>query len=263
MKIIKQTATELIIQTHSIFDFWLPSCLLMAFGLSWLAFDYHVATLICQRDREKQGNCQLVRSHLLGANIQEIQLAALQGAKVERFGSKSRLVLVTNVGDVPFSANSTNWGNKDAAASDINFFVKNAKSRLLRLSQDDRWLGWTGVIFLLAAAGVIGLGNKETYSFDETSNTLTVKQRGLLARKVIQRSLCEIYGVEVDRIKDRDNDYWYEVRILVSGGSRVCLPQTMSNYEQEKIAKVINNYLHARSQSVCSEDCSQSENSAD
>ncbi|MEG3860495.1 hypothetical protein [Microcoleus sp. herbarium12] len=263
MKIIKQTATELIIQTHSIFDFWLPSCLLMAFGLSWLAFDYHVATLICQRDREKQGNCQLVRSHLLGANIQEIQLAALQGAKVERFGYKSRVVLLTNVGDVPLSANSTNWGNKDAAASDINFFVKNAKSRLLRLSQDDRWLGWTGVIFLLAAAGVIGLGNKETYSFDETSNTLTVKQRGLLARKVIQRSLCEIYGVEVDRIKDRDNDYWYEVRILVSGGSRVCLPQTMSNYEQEKIAKVINNYLHARSQSVCSEDCSQSENSAD
>jgi hypothetical protein len=263
MKIIKQTATELIIQTHSIFDFWLPSCLLMAFGLSWLAFDYHVATLICQRDREKQGNCQLVRSHLLGANIQEIQLAALLGAKVERFGYKSRVVLLTNVGDVPLSANSTNWGNKDAAASDINFFVKNAKSRLLRLSQDDRWLGWTGVIFLLAAAGVIGLGNKETYSFDETSNTLTVKQRGLLARKVIQRSLCEIYGVEVDRIKDRDNDYWYEVRILVSGGSRVCLPQTMSNYEQEKIAKVINNYLHARSQSVCSEDCSQSENSAD
>ncbi|MEG5211949.1 hypothetical protein QUB67_18830 [Microcoleus sp. ARI1-A1] len=219
----------------------------MAFGLIWLAFDYHAATLSCQRSQEKQGNCQLVRSHLLGSDIQEIQLAALQGAKVERFGSKSRVVLVTNVGDVPFSANSTNWGNKDAAASDINFFVKNAKHRLLRLSQDDRPLGWTGGIFLLAAVGAIVLGKNETYSFDEKLNTLTVKQRGLLARKVIEYSLCEIYGVEVERKKDRDNDIWYEVRLLVSGGDRISLPHTMSPYKQVEIAKAINNYLHARS----------------
>lgn len=181
MKIIKQTATELIIQTRNIFDFWLPSCLLMAFGLLRLAFDYHTATLSCQRSQEKPGNCQLVRSHLLGSNIQEIELAALQGAKVERFGAKSRVVLVTNVGDVPFSANSTNWGNKDAVASDINFYIKNAKSRLLRLNQDDRWLGWTGGIFLLAGVGAMVLGKNETYSFDGTLNTLTVKQRSLLA----------------------------------------------------------------------------------
>ncbi|MCC3445187.1 MAG: hypothetical protein JGK24_04265 [Microcoleus sp. PH2017_29_MFU_D_A] len=264
MKIIKYTATELIIQTKSILDFWFPSCLLMTFGLIGLTFDYHAATLSCQRSHEKQGNCQLVRSHLLGSNIQEIQLAALQGAKVERFGSKSRVVLVTNVGDVPFSANSTNWGNKDAAASDINFYLKNAKSRLLRLSQDDRWLGWTGGIFLLAGVGVIALGNKETYSFDGTSNTLTVKRRGLLARKVIKRSLFEIYGVEVDRTKDRDHDVWYQVRLLVSGGDRISLPHTMNPYKQVEIAKAINNYLHARShESICSDDCSQSENSAD
>jgi len=247
MKIIKQTATELIIQTHSIFDFWLPSCLLMTFGLIWLIFDYHAATLICQRSHKKQGNCQLVRSNLLGSNIQEIQLASLQGAKVERRGYKSRVVLLTSVGDVPFSANSTHWGNKDTAASDINYFVKNAKNGLLRLSQDDRWLGWTGGIFVLAGVGAIVLGNKETYSFDGTSNTLTVKQRGLLAGKVIQRSLCEIYGVEVDRTKDRDHDIWYQVRLLVGGGDPISLPHTMNPYEQAKIAKAINNYLHARS----------------
>lgn len=247
MKIIKQTATELIIQTQSILDLWFPSSLLMAFGLIWLAFDYNAATLNCQRSQEKQGNCQLVRSHLLGSKLQEIQLASLQGAKVERCGYKSRVVLLTNVGNVPFSANSTNWGNKDAVASDINFFVKNAKNRLLRLSQDDRWLGWTGGIFLLAAVGAIVLGKNETYSFDEKLNTLTVKQRGLLARKVIEYSLCEIYGVEVDLTKDRDNDIWYEVRLLVSGGYRISLPNTMNPYQKEEIAKAINNYLHARS----------------
>ena len=247
MKIIKHTTTELIIQTHSIFDFWLPSCLLMAFGLISLTFDYHAATLSCQRLQAKQGSCQLVRSNLLGSNTQEIKLAALQGAKVERCGYKSRVVLLTSVGNVAFTANSTNWGHKDAVASDINSFVKNGKDRLLRLSQDDRWFGWTGGICLLAAAGAIVLGNDEKYSFDGTLNTLSVKQRGLLPRKVIKHSLCEIYGVEVERTKDRDNDTWYEVRLLVCGGSRISLPSTMSPYKQVEIAKAINNYLHARS----------------
>jgi len=247
MKIIKHTATELKIQTHSIFDLWLPSSLLMAFGLIGLTFNYHAATLSCQRSQEKQGNCQLVRSNLLGSNIKEIQLASLQGAKVERCGYKSRVVLLTSVGDVPFTANSTNWGNKDAVASDINFFLKNAKHRLLRLSQDDGWFGWTGGIFLLAAVGAIVLGNNETYSFDRTLNTLTIKQRGVLARKVIKHSLCEIYGVEVERTKDPDNDTWYEVRLLVCGGSRISLPHTMNPYQQVEIAKAINNYLNARS----------------
>ena len=203
MKIIKHTTTELIIQTHSIFDFWLPSCLLMAFGLISLTFDYHAATLNCQRSHAKQGSCQLVRSNLLGSNTKEIELAALQGAKVESCGYRSRVVLLTSVGNVPFTANSTNWGHKDAVAYDINFFVKNGQERLLRLSQDDRWFGWTGGILLLAAVGAIVLGNDETYSFDGTLNTLSVKQRGLLPRKVIKHSLCEIYGVEVERTKDR------------------------------------------------------------
>ncbi|MEG4057519.1 MULTISPECIES: hypothetical protein [unclassified Microcoleus] len=246
MKIIKQTASELIIQTQSIFDFWLPSCLFIAFGLFGLAFDYHKATLSCQRLQAKQGNCQLVRSNLLGSNIKEIELASLQGAKVQRCGYKTRVVLLTSVGYVPFTANSTNWGSQDAVASDINFYVKNAKDRLLRLSQEDRWLGWTGGIFLLAAAAVIVLRNNETYSFDGNLKTLTVKQQGLLARKVIEYSLCEIYGVEVDQTKDRQNDTWYEVRLLVCGGSRISLPNTMNLYQQEKIAKAINNYLHAQ-----------------
>ncbi|MEP6488330.1 hypothetical protein NDI43_05970 [Microcoleus vaginatus GB2-A3] len=244
MKIIKQTASELIIQTQSIFDFWLASCLFIALGLFGLAFDYPKATLSCQRLQAKQGSCQIVRSNLLGSKIQEIELASLRGAKVQRCGYKTRVVLLTSVGNVPFTANSTNWGTQDAVASDINFFVNNAKKRLLRLSQDERWLRWTGGIFLLAAAAVIVLRNNEIYSFDGNLNTLTVKQQGLFARKVIEYSLCEIYGVEVDRTKDLDKDIWYEVRLLVCGGSRISLPRTMSLYEQEKIAKAINNYLH-------------------
>jgi hypothetical protein len=127
MKIIKQTASELIIQTQSIFNFWLHSCLLMTLGLISLIFDYHTATLICQRLQAKQGKCQIVRSNLLGSNIQDIELASLRGAKVERCGYKTRVVLLTSVGNVPFTANSINWGPKTLWLLTSIFLLKTQK----------------------------------------------------------------------------------------------------------------------------------------
>lgn len=244
MKIIEQTATELKIQTRGVFDFWLPSCLLMVFGLKLLAFDYHLASLSCHRVQGIQGNCQLVRSSLLGSKIQEIQLASLQKAKVVRTVYTSKVVLLTDAGYVPFAGNYTYWGDKDAIVSEINSFVKNLDCRLLELKQHDSLFQWIGGIFVTAGIAVIAFGKNEIYSFDRTLDTLTVKQQGLLGSKLIQHSLCEIYGVEVARTKDRDNDIWYEVRLLVCGGSSISLPNTMNPYEPEKIAKAINNYLH-------------------
>jgi len=243
MKIIEQTATELRIQTRGVFDFWLPSCLLMVFGLKGVAFDYHLGSLSCHRVQKTQGNCQLVRSSLLGSKIQEIQLASLQKAKVVRAGYTTKVLLLTDTGYVPFAGNYT-WGDTDAIVSDINSFVKNSDRRLLELKQHDSLFQWIGGIFLTAGIAVIAFGKKEIYSFDRTLETLTAKQQGLLGTKLIQHSLCEIYGVEVERTKDRDNDIWYEVRLLVCGGSRISLPNTMNPYEPEKIAKAINNYLH-------------------
>ena len=244
MKIIEQTATELKIQTRGVFDFWLPSCLLIILGLKWVAFDYNLASLYCHRVQGTQGNCQLVQSSLLGSKIQEIQLASLQGAKVVRVGYASKVVLLTDAGYVPFASNYTPWGDKDAIVSEINSFVKNAERRVLGLKQHDSLFQWIGGIFLTAGIAVIAFGKNEIYSFDRALDTLTVKQQGLLGTKLIQHSLCEIYGVEVARTKDRDNDIWYEVRLLVCGGTRISLPNTMNPYEKEKIAKAINNYLH-------------------
>jgi hypothetical protein len=244
MKIIEQTATELKIQTRGVWDFWLPSCLLIVLGLKLVAFDYHLASLSCHRVQGIQGNCQWVRSSLLGSKIQEIQLASLQGAKVVRAAYTSQVVLLTDAGYVPFAGNYTYWGDKDAIVSEINSFVKNLDCRLLELKQDDSLFQWIGGIFVTAGIAVIAFGKNEIYTFDRTLGTLTVKQQGLLGTKLIQHSLCEIDGVEVARTKDRDNDIWYEVRLLVCGGSRISLPNTMNPYEQEKIAKAINNYLH-------------------
>ena len=244
MKIIEQTATELKIQTRSVFDFWVPSCLLIVFGLKCVAFDYHLVSLSCHRVQGRQGNCQLVRLSLLGSKIQEIQLASLQGAKVVRAGYTSKVVLLTDAGYVRFAGNYTHWGDKDAIVLEINSFVKNAARRLLELKQYDSLFPGLAGLFVTAGIAVIAFGKKEIYSFDRSLDTLTVKQQGLLRTKLIQHSLCEIYGVEVARTKDRDKDIWYEVRLLVCGGSRISLPKTMNRYEPEKIALAIKNYLH-------------------
>jgi len=154
------------------------------------------------------------------------------------------VVLLTDAGYVHFAGNYTHWGDKDAIVSEINSFVKNADSKLLELKQHDSLFLGIGGIFVTAGIAVIAFGKKQIYSFDRTLDTLTVKQQGLLGTKLIQHSLSEIYGLEVARTKDRDNDIWYEVRLLVCGGSRISLPKTMNRYEPEKIAKAINNYLH-------------------
>jgi hypothetical protein len=216
----------------------------MVFGLKCVAFDYHLVSLSCHRVQGRQGNCQLVRSSLLGSKIQEIQLASLQGAKVVRAGYTSKVVLLTDAGYVRLAGNYTHWGDKDAIVSEINSFVKNAERRLLELKQYDSLFPGIGAIFVTAGIAVIALGKKEVYSFDINLEILTVKQQGLLGTKLIQHSLCEIYDVEVARTKDQDNDIWYEVRLLVCGGSRISLPKTRNRYQQEKIAKAINNYLH-------------------
>ncbi len=247
MKIIKQTVTELIIQTRGVFDFWLPSCLLIVFGLSWLAFEYDVATLKCQRLETKQGSCQLRRSNLLGSNLQEIQLASLQGSQVTKCGYISKVVLLTNVGNIPLTANSNNWGEQDAIASNINSFIQNADRKFLDLSQDNRWLGWIGGTSLLIGIWIILCGNNETYQFDKTLDILTIKRRGFLKHQVTKQSLSNIYGVEIEKTKDLDDDIWYEVKLLVSEGNRRSLSSTMNQYQQQKIAKAINNYLNARS----------------
>lgn len=250
MKIIKQTVTELMFQTRGVFDFWLPSCLLIAFGLISLSLNYNVASLRCDRLKAKEGTCQLTRSDWLGSKTQEIQLSALQGAKVENIGYTSRVLLLTDVGVVPFTGKCTYWGKQEAMAYDINYYVKNTKQKLLNFTQDDRWLGSLGALFFASGIGIIVFASSETYSLDRSVNSLTVKHRRWWGSKVIKHSLSNISGVEIQQTKDRDNDTWYEVRLLVSQGDKLSLPSTMNRYQSAKIAKVINNYLSQRASEV-------------
>lgn len=243
MKIIKQTVTELIVQTRGVFDFWLPSCSLIAFGLISLSLNYNVASLRCDRLKAKEGTCQLTRSGLLGSKTKEIQLAAMQGAKVESIGYTSRVLLLTDVGVVPFTGKCTYWGKQEAIASNINYYLKNSQQKLLNFTQDDRWLGSLGALLLAGGIGIIVFASSESYSFDRSLNSLTVKQRRLWGSKAIKHSLSNISGVEIQKTKDWDNDTWYEVRLLVSQESRLSLINTMNPYQSAKIAKAINNYL--------------------
>lgn len=246
MKIIQQTATELKIQTRGVFDFWLHSCLLILIGLKWVAFDCNLVRIGCRRLQATQGYCQLVRSNWLGSNILEIDLATLQEAKVVKSGYSSRVIIVTDSGRIPFTHHYTHWGNKESIAAEINDFVKNADRKELELKHHEVLFECLGGLCLTAGIAVIALGKKETYSFDRTSDRLTVQQQNLLGSKVIQYPLHEIWRVEVAELKDRDNDSWYEVKLLRKEGKNLSLINTINPYKPQEIAKAINNFLHAR-----------------
>lgn len=246
MKITEQTATELKIQTRSVCDFLLHGCLLIVIGLKWAAFDCNFATVICHRMQAKQGDCQLVRSSWLGSNTQEIQLAALQAAKVVKLGCASKVVFVTDSGDVFLTHNYNHWQNQEFIAVEINAFVQNAERAKLELKQHDNLSEYLGCLCMALGIAVIAFGKNEIYSFDRTSDKLTVKQQSLWGTQVSQYPLHAIYGVEVERLKDKDNDIWYRINLLAKKGDRISLPSVINSYKQQEIAKAINNYLNAR-----------------
>lgn len=140
MKILQQTITELEIQGTSIFSSFLASIFLTVFGLIWLKFTDNSTTLTCQRSDANEGNCELTRSGLLGSNTEKISLKNLQGAKVESANDGSRVVLLTNGGEVPFTYYYTSWGEQNSLAYDVNLFVKNTQHRLLKLTQKNRFI---------------------------------------------------------------------------------------------------------------------------
>jgi len=248
MKILKQTITQLTLQTKSIFSSLRISIFLMAGGLIWLTLTYNSTTLSCQRLDAKKGSCELTRSGLLGSNTEEISLRDLQGAKVESDEDSSRMLLLTNRGEVPFTYYYLGgFWDKYRLASEVNSFVKNTEHRSLKLTQDDRWFGMIGGIVLLIGLALIVFSENKTYNFDKTFAKMTVKQFGLMVNKVTEHSVHKISGVELEKTKDSDGNTSYQVKLLMLGGDRLCLSTGSDRGEQQKIAGLIRSYLNGRS----------------
>ena len=122
-----------------------------------------LTTLTCNRVELTQGNCQLVSSGLLGSQVKETLLSELQGAKTEdnpMDEDASRVVLLTSNGEVRLT-NSTGWKIAEAAASEINAFVKQAEKTSLTIQQDERGLYFSMGGFIIVA-GLLSIGFSRT-----------------------------------------------------------------------------------------------------
>lgn len=71
----------------------------------------------------------------------------------------------------------------------------------------------------------------------------------LTIQKVDEPSIREISGVELEENQDSDGDSYCQVKLLISGGDRVCLSIGSARGEQQKIAELVRSYLNARSTS--------------
>jgi hypothetical protein len=71
-----------------------------------------------------------------------------------------------------------------------------------------------------------------------------LKQR---VTEITEPSISEILGVELEETKNSDGDTACQVKLLISGGDRICLSTGSDRGEQQKIAELISSYLSARS----------------
>ena len=220
-------------------------------------FSSGVQRLSCKKNEPKIATCEISTSNFMGLVKGELNsLEQVQEARVDKIDTTDsdgeptveyKVFLVTSQGDVYLVDQTV----KDAEL--FNKYIQTSTGELV-IEKDNRLLS-LGIIIFASLFVVIGFGVMfgvlcclicETYIFDKDASTLTLKKRGILVNEVAERSLGEISEVELEESED-NGDKFYEVRLLMNGGDRLCLGGSSNQKEQEKIVDWIRSYLKARS----------------
>ncbi len=111
---------------------------------------------------------------------------------------------------------------------------------LLQIIFASNWIG--GGIFLLFSLCLLDGAISEIYIFDKTLGKMTIKRRGLSLNDVTERSIRDIFAVELDEIGDGEGNISYYVDLLMLGCDRICL-RCDSVTEQCTIVDLIRSYI--------------------
>lgn len=216
-----------------------------------------VERLSCNKIEPKIASCELSRSTFMGLKKGDLtSIKQIQGARFETSQTTdsegnpetvNQVFLVTKEGKILL---------KNQSAEDANSFNKYIETSTgeLVIKQDNRLSVLRAMLFisLFLVIGFVGMSGMlrglicETYIFDKDASTLTLKKRGIWVNEVAERSLKEISEVKLEETED-DGYKFYEVRLLMNGGDRLCLGGSSNQKEQQKIADLIRSYLKARS----------------
>lgn len=232
--------------------FWMP-LFMLPYSLAFSG----VERFSCKKVQPTIATCELTQSGLLKG--ESTLFEGVQKARVDTINStdsdgKSTSVesvfLVTNQGDILLP------GQTRDDVKLFNKYIQTAVGKLV-IEKDSRSLSLEGTIgfsiFVFIGAGVTYLVLRhhlilKSYIFDKNTNTLSIKKRGMWVNEVAERSLEEISDLELETTSNSEEGKFYEVRLLMKGGSpRLSLGKITNQKEQQKIADWIRGYLDRRS----------------
>ena len=216
-----------------------------------------VERVSCKKVEPKIATCELSRSSFMGLSQGElISIEQVRGARFEtsqttgsdgQTMTENKVFLVTKKGELLLVNRSAEDANS------FNTYIQTSTGGFV-IETDDRLL-WFGAILVLSLFLVISFrvfsrtlrySIVETYIFDKTASTLTMKKRGIWVNKVAERSLAEISEVELET-EHTENGILCEIYLLIDGGDRLFLSSSLNHKKQQKMADLIRSYLDERS----------------
>lgn len=249
---IEKTSSCLTLRTSP----WGPWLVGIALALGGVIPSFSVGEHRLQCDRTPPpGRCTLNHTTLLRHQVTPIPLATITGARVERFEATDsdeddtyQVRIETTEGDIALpSYSSSNWGEHQRQANQIQQFIQNPAQSQLVLAESSWWIG---VVLLIVFVGagifvIVGIGAWVTIQFDKYGNRFTLTRRRLFQTEHLEYPLRAIAGIRMETSTDSDGDTISRLTIVLNSREVVPLaPYYTSGYEDKhRIGQQITNFL--------------------
>lgn len=273
---IQQTPESLVIDSsHPSFAIFGTGCAfaamymaipLLAIGLSVLLL-WEQITLECRRFNSSQINSSQISCEFISSTVFQKKTIPIQlrGAEIERMndgdGESYRLLLRTPTEKLSFTKYGSNELELNQLASQINDFVQYPELKVLKLSKDDRWVGylWGGTLLLIGISLLhIGLNfskalrTKLLWLFDKNSGKFQIIEKAPSGRTQIVREwmLHQISQTGAVETEGMDGDRMYTLQLELQSGEKVRLPvSSATSKEYEIAAESIQKFLNLKASS--------------
>jgi hypothetical protein len=278
MRIIQKTPTLLKIEDQASSP-WVVNQFMTLVLLPFLTFFFlsmgQGISLICHRNENKTGYCQVRNVGFLGISRVKISIKQLDEAKVYRLNATKTIVLLqTKDGRFFFGKNSSETSsnpveNPKRLANEINFFLENSNQKHFQYFQYgkgrlvDFLLVWFSLLLFILVivnlfAAIVSIYFLQikiiTSTFDKLTNDLTIETRTIANFKLESYPLSSISPVfileEEHKIpKSNKTTIEYEIYVLETATEKsVSLSSFFTNQksEAETMANTINEFMDSK-----------------
>ncbi len=268
MKIIKQTAIELVLQesfdSSMLLLFWVFGFVLVPLFIGYVTLaDAGVTTLICERLEPTQVSCEYQQSQFFGlVNKKPIQLQQVMDVRLDEETRRDdegsyqvyRVRLITRRGELPFTDFSPDYTQN----ADLEFRLRDflgSKEPYLQETYDARWLFWQTLLPLAAIISILGVGivvaygmlRTRTLILDRRTNRAVYHTWTLLGNRYQYISFRQIRDIDV-REEVENGETHYEPVFLPMSLNKFPMFRSASLAEARQMAERVRAFLQLPTQ---------------